>query len=436
MARPGFPEARLGLLLACLAPPASAGELGARLDAEAWWGARTSDGAVSLARLSAMPSIRPTLADGISLDLRLRLEFAPDRTGLGTRDSYAPWSRPLLLTEAGRLELDRAVVQFRSGPTRLTLGKQALAWGVLDGVQVTDRFDAVRRRDWVATDVRPERIGRWAVRLETEVGGLRVDGAFAPDPTVNQQAVAGDAFAVVAPRFRAGLPPDAPTLSTVVDPRTRALADATYGLRLTGTVGRLDATALVMRGPEADPLFLPGLADGRPAIRLAFPRRTVVGGSLVLPAGATVWRLEAAHIPDQPLNLDALATGGLEAVRRPRTIAGLGMDWQAPARLFVNAQLIVDHVDRGGRALARPDTDVIATLRVHRDLAGDTVRLRAEILADLGRGDALLRPAIQWKVDDRFTVSGGADLFTGTREGVFGQFRRESRLWLKLASSF
>lgn len=439
MARPPSARPALALVLALYAPSAAA-DIGARLEAEAWWGLRSADGTVSLARLTALPSVRPALSDRVTLDVRGRVEVAPDRTGLGTRETYAPWSRPMTLTSDGRLELDRMTLQWRAGATRLTLGKQAMAWGVLDGVQVTDRFDAVRRRDFVATDIRPERIGRWAVRVETRVAGVTLDAAFAPDPTVNQQALAGDAFDVRAPRFLAGLPAGGADLPVAVDRRDRALADATWGVRLSRGLGRVDATLLAMRGPEGDPLLLPGrLADGSPAIRLAFPVRTLFGGSLVAQAGATVWRLEAAHMPDQPLNLDAAATGGLAMVRRPRSIVGMGLDWQAPARLFVNAQLVVDHVHGSGRGsapLARPATDVVATVRIHRDLAGDRVRARAELLADLGRGDALVRPAVDWKVDDTLALSAGADLFGGPADGIFGQFRGESRFWLRAKAAF
>lgn len=56
------------------------------------------------------------------------IEAASDRTGPGTRSTYAPLSRPVLLPEAGRLELDRMVVQLRSGETQITLGKKSLAW--------------------------------------------------------------------------------------------------------------------------------------------------------------------------------------------------------------------------------------------------------------------------------------------------------------------
>lgn len=435
MARPSFLEAALVWALAWQASPATA-DIGTRLELEAWWAVRPSDGAVSLARLTALPSIRPALSDHLTLDVRGRVELAPDRTGLGTRDTYAPWSRPMLLTDDGRLELDRLTLQWRTGATRLTLGKQALAWGVLDGVQVTDRFDAVRRRDFVATDLRPERIGRWAVRLETRLAGLKLDAAFAPDPTVNQQAHSGDAFELTASRLRAGLPASITTSELVVDPRNRALADATYGMRLSGGIGRLDVALLAIQGPEGDPLLLPATDAGPEAVRLAFPGRTLVGGTLVFPAGATVWRLEVAHVPDQPLNLDAMQVGALEVVRRPRTTFGAGLDWQAPARLFVNAQLVVDHAAAGDAPLARPGTDIFLTFRAHRDLAQDAVRLRAEVLANLAEGDALLRPAMDWKVDDRLTLSGGADLFTGPGDGIFGQFQDQTRVWFRASAAF
>lgn len=435
MARRRCAELAAALLLA--PTPALATDLGARLEAEAWWGLRTSDRQVSLARFSLLPSIRPRLSDSLTADIRVRADFAPDRTGLGTRETYAPWSRPLLLADGAQAELERATLQWRSGSMRLTVGKQSFAWGALDGVPVTDRFDPVRRRDFVATETRPERIGRWSVRLQSDIGGLGLDAGFVPDPTVAQQARPGDAFSIKAPRLRAGLPAGGPDVPQLLDRRDRALADASWGLRASHAIGRLDVALVAMRGPEADPLLLPGQThDGRPALRLAFPHRTAFGGSLILPAGSTVWRLEVAHVPDQPLNRDASRAGRLEVTRAPRTVAGVGMDWQAPGALFVNAQLVVDHVTDAGRQLARPETDLIATLRLHRDFAQTTVRLRGEVIANLAKGDAYIRPAVEWKVDDRVTLSGGSDLFAGPKDGLLGQFGSESRLWLKARTAF
>lgn len=428
MARRASIEAAL-VAWAALGPAATPAAAQARLDADAWWGLRTSDGQVSLARLTALPAWQAQSSDGISLDVAARIEFAPDLTGLGTRNTYAPWSRPLQLSDGGRLELDRATLRVDAGALRLTLGKQALAWGVLDGVQVTDRFDPVRRRDWVATDLRPERLSRWNARVEVRLAGVALDAAFAPDPSVNQQALPGDAFDVRAPRFTAGLPPTGAVL--IASPRNRALADATWGLRASGTIGRLDVAALFLRGPETDPLLLPASHGSDPAIDLVYPQRSLLGASLVFAAGATIWRLEAAHIPDQPLNLDASRTGRLAVVYRPRTITGLGMDWQAPAGLFVNAQLVVDQVATGSAKLARPARDVIGTLRIQRDFAGDKLRLRAEALVDLQRGDLMVRPAIEWKTSDYLTLVAGADMFSGHRSGLFGQFQPQSRVWLR-----
>lgn len=438
MAHPARAEAVLAApLLAAVLLSAAPASAQARLEAEAWWALRPSDNTVSLARFTALPSWRGSQSDALTIDLAARLEVAPDRTGLGTRDTYSAWSRPIRLTDSAQVELDRATVQWRPGETRLTLGKQSFAWGVLDGIPVLDRFDPVRRRDFVATDVRPERISRWSARLQTRIAGLGVDAAFVPDPTVSQQARPGDAFFVAAPRLQAGLgtTPAAPPL--LPDHRGRALRDASWGLRASHSLGRLDVALLAMRGPEADPLLLPvSTTTGHPAIRLTFPDRTVLGGSLVLPAGATVLRFEVAHIPDQPLNLDASRTGQLAIVKSPRTLAGIGMDWQAPARLFVNAQLAIDHVAGNGQPLARQNTDIFATLRIHRDLAQDRVRLRLEAITNLADGDFYARPAISWQVNDRLALSSGADLFGGRADGLFGQFSENSRIWVKANTAF
>ena len=61
---------------------------------------------------------------------------------------------------SSRKKLERATLGWRRGRDRVTLGKQTIAWGVFDGLQVTDRYDPVRRHDAVLGDVRPERIAR------------------------------------------------------------------------------------------------------------------------------------------------------------------------------------------------------------------------------------------------------------------------------------
>ncbi len=360
----------------------------------------------------------------------MRLELAKDETGLGTVDTFSDLSRPLVRSSTTRIEIDTATLTWRKSSTFLTLGKQTVPWGKLDGLQVTDRFDAARRRDYVFTDLRPDRISRWGARLETGIGDWRADIALALDPTVNQLAQPGDRFSPTAPRQRAGLPDGTPLPPITVSDRDDIIGDATFGLRMTRRFDGGDVSLLALSGPDTDPVFAQGGTAMAPEIRLDYPRRELYGLTASRSAGSLVWRAEAALIPDQAINIEA---GPMLAVdERTRWLGGVGLDWDAPGGLFVNAQIGFDHIEDGPEPLPRPDTDTIATLRAQKGLRNDTLYLKGEFIGSLSDGDGVIRPALEWRVDDQLTVRAGADIIFGDREGLFGQFDDKSRAWVRM----
>jgi hypothetical protein len=288
---------------------------------------------------------------------------------------------------------------------------------VLDGLQVTDRLDAVRRRDAVFTAQRPERIARWGGRLETRVRGTRFDLVTLFDGSGDQLAQRGDAYEITAPRLRAGLPSSAPLPALAVD----TSGDATLGLRAGRRIGRHDVTVLALRGPDPEPV----IATDANGVLLAYPTRSLYGLNWQRGEGSRVWRAEFAWIPDQAVNLAAASP---TIVRRSRWIAGVGLDWDLRGGVFLNAQFALDHVR--GRDLVRPEIDQIVTLRAQRTFANDAWRWSAELLGSLSDGDGTFRPAIGWQASDTLRISAGVDLVWGTREGLFGQFRDTDRVWL------
>lgn len=396
---------------------AGQGTLDARLSAEQRLAVGFGDAETGQARLTLQSDLRLRFARSWGARVGLRLETAGADTGLGSRDTYRDVSRPLEIGDATRLELDEALVYWRRGRTRLTLGKQTFAWGVLDGLQVTDRLDAVRRRDAVFTPQRPERIARWGGRLETRVRGTRIDLVTLFDGSGDELALRGDAYEITAPRLRAGLPANAPLPPLSVD----TSGDATLGLRARRRIGGHDLTVLALRGPDPEPV----IATDANGVLLAYPTRSLYGLNWQRGEGSRVWRAELAWIPDQPVNLAApLPT----TVRRKRWIAGLGLDWDLRGGVLVNAQFALDRVR--GDDLVRPELDQIVTLRAQRAFANDTWRWSVELLGSLSDGDGTFRPAIAWQASDTLRLSAGVDVVWGTREGLFGQFRDTDRLWL------
>lgn len=410
--------------------------LRAGVEADLWAGVGLDTGRLELARLTVRPTASWQLGDSARAALGLRLEIADDDTGLGSLATYSSLSRPLLRSARTRLEIDQAVVTWQGEAATLTLGKQTVAWGVLDGLQVTDRFDPVRRRDFVLTETRPERLSRWGLRLRQPAGeAWLLDVAAALDPSVSQQATPGASFAPLAPRNRGGLPALALDPPLEVSSRGAYLADATAGLRLVRRGAGHEWSVLAISGPDTDPrLRLTGPLPADP-VSLEFPRRGLVGTTWERSAGARVWRVEAALVPDQPVNVRD--EGGRPAVdRRARALAGVGLDWSAPGGVFVNAQLGIDHLDGGEPALTRPRTDWLLTLRLQKAFRNDSWRTRGELIGSASDGDGVLRWALEWTGRDAWRLGGGADLLFGDRDGLFGQYRERSRLWLRATATF
>lgn len=377
------------------------------------------DGEADFAKLEIRPDFNVRFNRAWRADVALRFEGATGDTGLGSVETYGDVSRPLTLGPDARIEIDEATLSWRKRSSRLTLGKQTFAWGVLDGLQVTDRFDAVRRREAVFTEQRPQRISKWGARAEFNRAGVRWDIAASFDGTSDQPANPGDTYAVRAPRFRAGVPAGAP----LPDLRVVTPDEPTLGIRGSRRIGGSDFSALVIHGPDTEPVFRPASTG----VTLEYDMRTLVGATWQTSAGARVWRVETAWVPDQPVNLEgpSLATD-----TRSRWLAGAGVDWDLPNDLFLNAQLGVDHVD--GDELVRPNTDVISTLRIQRSFSNQTWNASAELLGSLTDGDGTFRPALSWQANDRLRLQAGLDLVWGDEDGIFGQFRDTDRAWFKV----
>ncbi len=410
------------------APAAAAPQITSRWHIQTDVAAATDGERVTQRRLMARPTMRARWSRTVTADVSGRLEIADDETGLGDLTGYSDIAKPWIDEEAVRLELDEAVLQLRRGATRITLGKQVVAWGALDGFRVTDAFNPVRLREAVAIPNRPDRLALWGARVRMPVGETRLDMAVALDPTVNQLAAPGDAFFPSAPRFRGGLPAGAPTPSLQRDNRNDYADDATFGVRIGRRFGAIEANAVAISGPQADPIFrLQGAGD---PLLIVHERRTLFGVDVVRSAGPVVARLEAAVTPHEEFNTATLTPAGvvLQDVPRGRWTTGAGLDWSAPRQILLNAQIVVDHIEDAPADLVRPGTDIVATLRAQRRFHNDATEVRAEFLGSFNDGDGLLRVDVGHSVTDTVRVSAGADLFIGDREGVFGQFRDQSRV--------
>ncbi len=379
------------------------------------------DSGLAKANLLIEPETNIAIGPGIEAVMSLRIEAAGAETGTGARSGFSPISAPLVKGDDVRIEIDEFYLSFPAGALEFRLGKQAIAWGSIDGARVVDTISPARLTEGLARDPRPDRIAIWAARMQAMIGRVDLDFVFAPDPTVNQLAEPGAAFFPLAPRFLAGLQPTGPLPPIARQDRADLIGDATIGARLSY---RLDATDLrisFVRGIDQDgtPVF-----DGQ-QIELRHPRRHTIGLETVRQFGAVVGRLETAWTPDA--RFIVAGSLGTEIAEVDRFVGGLGADFSGPWGTYVNVQLIADHVS-SERALVRPATDVISTLRIQKDFEDNLHTVRGEWLNSFTDTDGLVRLEFLRRLDDRFTIFLGGDIFYGSSRGIFGQFSERSRI--------
>ncbi len=368
------------------------------------------------------PSYEHRFSDALSFEGSLRFEGAGKETGIGGTSNFSRISRPFPTDDDVRFEVGEAFFRAETENVSLDIGKQAIAWGSLDGIRVTDQFTPVRLTEGLARTPRPDRIPIWAVRLRTQMLGFDLDLALSPDPTVNQIAAVGDRFFPTASRYRGGFSGDVPLPPLSRDDRDRLVQDGSAGIRIGRTVGRTDIRVTALTGPDHQGTL--ALSEGGTGVTLTHRRRTLIGAEAVRPLGPAVIRAALAHSPDRRFNTEG--NGVLNDEERSQWLGGIGVDAYAPFDFFSTSQLLFDHVG-GGEGLVRPDTDVILTSLLRKRWGDDRWGFETEVLQSLTDGDGLVRSELAYRIADRFDITFGADIFHGTGEGIFGQYERQSR---------
>lgn len=392
--------------------------------------AQTVDGTLAVAideeglakaNLLIEPKANIVLGDGIEAVISLRIDAAGSDTGTGSRSGFSPISAPLVKSDDVRAGLDEFYILFPAGTFEFKLGKQEIAWGSIDGARVVDTVSPARLTEGLARDPRPDRIAIWAARMQAIIGQVDLDLVFAPDPTVNQLAEPGAAFFPQAPRFLAGLQPVGSLPAIVRQDRGDLFGDATYGARISYRFDASDLRVSFVRGIDQDGV---PTSNGR-QIELVHPHRHTFGFEFVRQLGSVIGRFEAGWTPDATF---VVANSlGAETAQVDRIVGGIGADFSGPLGSYINMQLIADHV-ASDRELVRPRTDVISTLRFQKNFDDDLHELRAEWLNSLTDADGLVRVELVRRLDDRFSIFLGADLFYGKARGIFGQFSEQTRM--------
>jgi len=78
----------------------------------------------------------------------------------------------------------------------------------------------------------------------------------------------------------------------------------------------------------------------------------------------------------------------------------------------------------------------MATIMARYDMMRETLHIELFSYVGLTGEDALIRPKITYDFDDSFSILLGANIFTGSRDGQFGQYQDNSMVYTKIKYNF
>ncbi len=339
-------------------------------------------------------------------------------------------------------QIDSAVreawVRCASGGFQIDVGKQQTVWGKADGLKLLDVVNPQSFREFILDDFADSRIPLWTVSASYSFGPSSLQVLWIPDTTYHELPASGSPFAftspLLAPRVSTAVPVELLAVSKPGD----AFDDADWGARFATFLGGWDLSAVYLHHYDDLPVFRQQVvADGlgsRVVVEPTYERTDLYGGSFSNAFGKLTVRGEIGLSDDKAFTSNDLfhaRSDSFGLVRSDELGWVLGLDWYGMPQSMLSFQYFESRVD---------DDLPLDRETVERNVTGfyrwwsrsEKLEARLMWMHNLERNDGLVRPEVRYQWLDMTRLWIGYDHFYGTRLGLFGQFRDQSRLRMGL----
>ncbi len=324
------------------------------------------------------------------------------------------------------IELHEAYVDYIASVWDLRLGRQIITWGNADGVRITDNICPSDYSEYITRDFDE-------IRVAVDALKLRWFSKY------------GSAELIYIPFFEAGiLPgPDSPWAVGGMgedisidgsDEPEKELENGEIAVKYAFFFPGWDCAFSYFYTWNDFPVYafteIPGPGMSAAA---TYERRHIYGLELSLPYRNFVIRGETAYTRDG-LYQPRMAARPLQKKDSIQWL--LGLDWYPGNQWTLLCQLVDERIRDHSAALCAAAHSTIATFNLSRDLFREKLTLSVMLYYDLDIHDSLARLSADYKPVDGCTLSFGADIFSGDREGDFGQYKDNTQVWTKLKYYF
>lgn len=354
-------------------------------------------------------------------------------------DLTSNYSKSVKRDQGAELELRDTYLDISAGPLDFRLGLQQIVWGEAAGLlPPANMVNSLDLREYILPwSFDQIRIPVFAVQAEYLLQGTHLEAVFIPWPKSHRLGVEGAEFAFPRPAALNGIPikynePEKPA---------KTLKNSEIDFRISRPFNGYDFSLLFRYGRNHFPtnyryinindIFNP-VVDVKPE----YDRQFTIGGTIAKSfENGIVIKGELINNQGGGFSINDISDKD-GVVKKNYADYLVGVDYTF-GNIDANFQLLGRYIPNYDPRMVDGRTNTSASIRLATDLL-ENKKLMLELLyiQALDGNGYLFRPKINYKLTEGLEIAVGLDKFGGGKNGLFGQFGDQSRVYSQLKLTF
>jgi len=319
----------------------------------------------------------------------------------------------------------------------VSVGLQQVVWGKADNLRVVDLVNPLDYRDFVLPDLNDYRKPVLMLRGEYFLADWSLQTLYIPFFEPNDFAEPGSEYEyfTIDPALM-----EIFTLSPENRPG-RSFKNGEFGIQLARSFSGLDLNFFALHGWDDNPVYrqiytLDNNNNVLASLQPEYQRQFMLGAASAYSLGnGLVLRSEFSFIPNSVYMLNIVdVNGGLVEEATLNALVGLDYSWRD---WLMSIQLNDRHIDNWNSEFGVLEHEPLFTFSATGQSFSGRLDSRISFARFINESnEQLIQAKTTWRSDDYWSYSLGADWFSGTMGGVFGQFENQDRIWLKVQRNF
>jgi hypothetical protein len=335
-----------------------------------------------------------------------------------------------VLPDQTKFFLREAFLEYTGDKWGLKAGRQIIIWGRADGLKITDVISPMDLTEFLAQDYDDIRMPVNAFTLSRFGENWDLDLVCVPVFESYILPGKGNPWAIDPANGEEGI---------IIDPGEKpglALENIEYGGKLSFYYSGIDFEFSALNTFNKMPVYSYYVNDSTPDLHLKpeYHRLGFIGAGFSKSLSAFIIRGESAFYFGKRFSpcIEHFEEG---LIQRNSINYLLGIDWYPGMEWTLTAQFSDEWITGYTDKIFLPEHNWVSTVGVSKKVFHGNLKISSFAYIGLKEGDLFNRSSLDYALSDNIHLSLGLDWFHGD-SGLFGQYNKNSQVWVKAKYSF